>query len=381
MKRFAFSSRAIQLSVVALALGALAGCDTLNDYLAPDRVNYKNTGSAPPLAVPSDLKPVQTTQQFVAPPTNAGLGTLPPRATTQAGNATDGIPSAQDPLGMHIERDGDRRWLVVDGRTPEQLWPILKEFWQENGFSLKTDAPSTGIMATDWAENRANIPDDWFRRTIGRVIDFAYSSGTRDRFRTLVNRTSDGNTDISITHSAMEEMMVGPQGGTSSRWEERPRNPVLEAVFLSKLMQKFGLTDAQAKQLLTDARPSTAPAQVSDTSGGAATLQLAESFDRAWLRVGLALDRTNFTVDNRDREKGMYTVRYANSMEELKRDGLFGKLFYGGPSAAKPGKEYLINVRAQGNGGTQVAVVGANGQVDNSSDAQRLISLLHAQLN
>ena len=45
---------------------------------------------------------------------------------------------------MHIERDGDRRRLVVDGRTPEQL-AILKEFWQENGFSLKTDAPSTGI--------------------------------------------------------------------------------------------------------------------------------------------------------------------------------------------------------------------------------------------
>ena len=134
MKRFAFSSRAIQMSVMALALGALAGCDTLNDY-PPDRVNYKNTGSAPPLAVPSDLKPVPTTQQFVAPPSNAGLGTLPPRVTTQAGNATDGIPSAQDPLGMHIERDGDRRWLVVDGRTPEQLWPILKEFWQENGFA------------------------------------------------------------------------------------------------------------------------------------------------------------------------------------------------------------------------------------------------------
>ena len=35
---------------------------------------------------------------------------------------------------MHIERDGDRRWLVVDGRSPEQLWPQLQEFWQENGF-------------------------------------------------------------------------------------------------------------------------------------------------------------------------------------------------------------------------------------------------------
>ena len=89
---------------------------------------------------------------------------------------------------MHIERDGDRRWLVVDGRSPEQLWPQLQEFWQENGFALKTDAPATGIMVTDWAENRANIPDDWFRRTVGKVIDFAYSSGTRDSFRTLVSR-------------------------------------------------------------------------------------------------------------------------------------------------------------------------------------------------
>ncbi|CAN0621971.1 outer membrane protein assembly factor BamC [Burkholderia multivorans] len=380
MKRFAFSSRAMQISVMALALGTLAGCDTLNDYLAPDRVNYKNTGSAPPLAVPSDLTTVPMSQQYIAPPSNAGLGTLPQRAVTAAGNATDGVPSAQDPLGMHIERDGDRRWLVVDGRTPEQLWPQLKEFWQDSGFSLKTDAPATGIMITDWAENRANIPDDWFRRTVGRVIDFAYSSGTRDRFRTLVSRTANGDTDISITHSAMEEMMVGPQGGTSSRWEERPRNPVLEAVFLAKLMEKFGLTESQAKQLLTDARPATAQAQVADTNAGAATLQLAESFDRAWLRVGLALDRTNFTVDNRDREKGLYYVRFADSMEELKRDGLFGKLFYGGPTAAKPGKEFLVNVRAQGSG-TQVAVIDTNGQVDNSSEAKRIISLLHAQLN
>ena len=121
----------------------------------------------------------------MAPPANLALGGAPTRAVTAAGNATEGVPNAQDPLGMHIERDGDHRWLVVDGRTPEQLWPQLQEFWQENGFALKTDAPTTGIMTTDWAENRANIPDDWFRRTVGKVIDFAYSSGTRDSFRTL----------------------------------------------------------------------------------------------------------------------------------------------------------------------------------------------------
>jgi outer membrane protein assembly factor BamC len=234
-------------------------------------------------------------------------------------------------------------------------------------------------MVTDWAENRANIPDDWFRRTVGKVIDFAYSSGTRDSFRTLVSRGPSDTTDISVTHSAMEEVLTG-QDKTSSRWEERPRDPALEALFLTKLMQKFGLTEKQSKQLLTEARPATAPATL-DKSAGASTLDLQESFDRAWLRVGLALDRTNFTVDNRDREKGIYYVRYADSMQELKKEGLLGKLFYSGTSTKKPGQQFLVNVRPKGDAVTQVAVLDTNGQIDNSSDAQRLVTLLHAQLN
>lgn len=379
MKRSVFSLNAARMAALALALGSLAGCESLNDWFASDRVNYKDTPSAPALSVPKDLSAAQQDQRYVAPPTSLALGGAPQRAVTAAGNATEGTPNAQDPLGMHVERDGDRRWLVVDGRTPEQLWPQLQAFWQENGFTLTTDAPATGIMSTDWAENRANIPDDWFRRTIGRVIDFAYSSGTRDRFRTLVSRGPNGATDISITHSSMEEVLTG-QDKTSSRWVERPRDPALEASFLSKLMQKFGLTDAQSKQLLTDARTSTAPAQL-DKSAGAATLDLAESFDRAWLRVGLALDRTNFTVDNRDRTKGIYYVRYADSMEELKGEGLLGKLFYSGSKSRKPGQEFMVNVRSKGDALTQVAVVDANGQVDTSSEAQRIVSLLHAQLN
>lgn len=380
MKRSAFPLHATRLVALALAFGTLAGCDTLNDWFTSDRVNYKGAGSAPPLAVPSDLSNVQIDQRYVAPPVNVALGGAPQRAVTTAGNSTEGVPNPQDPLGMHIERDGDRRWLVVDGRTPDQLWPQLQEFWAESGFALKTDTPATGIMTTDWAENRANIPDDWFRRTIGKVVDFAYSSGTRDSFRTLVSRAPGDTTDISITHSAVEEMLTG-QDKTSSRWVERPRDPALEAEFLAKLMQKFGLTDAQSKQLLTNARSATAPVEIDTSAGGTTTLDLPESFDRAWLRVGLALDRTNFTVDNRDRMKGIYYVRYADSMQELKKDGLLGKLFFSGNGAQKPGQEFLVNVRSKGDALSQVAVLDANGQVDRSSEAERIVTLLHAQLN
>ncbi len=378
MKRSAFSIHAIRAAAVVLAISTLAGCDTLNDWFATDRVDYKATGSAPPLKVPSDLEAAKVQPQYTAPPVSAALGGAPARNATVAGNSSEGVPTAQDPLGMHVERDGDRRWLVVDGRAPDQLWPQLEEFWKANGFALKTDAPATGIMTTDWAENRANIPDDWFRRTIGHVIDFAYSSGTRDSFRTLVERGANGATDISITHSALEEMLTG-QDKSTSRWVERPRNPVLEAVFLSKLMEQFGLTEAQSKQLLADARPASAPAKI-DMNGRETTLDLSDRFDVAWLRVGLALDRTNFTVDNRDREKGVYYVRYADSTQELKGDGLFGKLFYSSKPKQQSGKEFLVNVHPNGTG-TQVSVVDASGQADTSPEAKNLISLLHAQLN
>lgn len=380
MKRSALFTRACRLSVLSLGIGTLvsiAGCDTLNDWLAPDRVNYKGAETAPALAVPSDLSTGDISQRYAAPPKLNTLGGAAPRALTPAGNATVGVPSPQDPFGMHVEKDGDRRWLVVDGRSPDQLWPQLQEFWEENGFTLKTDSPQTGIMATDWAENRANIPDDWFRKSVGKLIDFAYSSGTRDQFRTLVERGATNSTDISISHSAMEEMLTG-QDKTSSKWVERPRNPALEAEFLAKLMQKFGLTDAQSKQLLTDAVPAGASVSI-DSSGGTSTLDLAEPFDRAWLRVGLALDRTNFTVDNRDRAKGLYYVRYSDSMQELKKDGLLGRLF--GNGTPKPTRQFMVNVRPKADAVTQIAVIDQSGAVDNSTDAQRIVSLLHAQLN
>jgi len=391
MKRFAFfpalhnlisARNASRLVALALVSGALAGCDTLNDWFASDRVDYKNTQSAPPLAVPGDLSAAPTDQQYVAPAQNLALGGAPQRARIAAtGNATLGQPTAQDPYGMHVEHDGDRRWLVVDGRGPGDVWPVLQEFWEQNGFTLATDSAPNGIMTTAWAENRAKIPDDIIRRTIGKLIDFVYSSGTRDRFQTLVTRGPNGSVDISITHSGMEEVLTGRQKD-ASRWVETPRDPSLEAAFLSKLMQKFGLTEAQSKQLLADARPASAAAHVDQAADGGSTLVLRESVDHAWLRVGLALDRTNFTVDNQSRAQGLYYVRYADTMQELKGDGLFGKLFYKpGKHKEKKGPEYRVAVRSLDDGRTQVAVVDAQGQVDTSADARRILSALHAQLN
>jgi len=302
---------------------------------------------------------------------------VPTDAKTSAGNTTVGVPTAQDPLGMHIEHDSNSSWLVVDGRTPEQLWPQLKDFWQTNGFVLKTELPNTGIMETDWAENRAKIPNDWFRNSIGKLLDGVYSSGTQDKFRTLIENGPAGTTDIFITHHGMVEVNTG-HDNESSRWQDRPRDPKLEMAFMEKLMQKFGLTEDQTKQLVAQAR--TVDRLVSVPEDGAPTLDLKEPFDRAWLRVGLALDRSDFTVSQADKSHGVYYVNYIDSSKETKSDGLLSKVFGSSTKAPPVGKAYVVSVKAL-DSGTQVAVVDKSGQLDASADAKRLVSQLHAQLD
>jgi outer membrane protein assembly factor BamC len=357
-----------------LAVGSLAACDTLDKYFDNDRVDYKAANSAPSLAVPPGLSKPALDKQFIAPPKDAALGGVPDRLPTPSGNLTVGVPSQQDPLGMHIEHDAKQSWLVIDGRTPEQLWPQLKDFWAANGFVLTTDSPTTGVLETDWAENRAKIPNDWFRRTVGRLIDSVYSSGTRDRFRTLVERDANGATDIFISHRGMEEVETG-QNKETTRWADRPRDPNLEIAFTKRLMETFGLTEDQSQQLVAH---SVAVDRVVVAQDNA--LALKEPFDRAWLHVGVALDRSNYTVSNSDRAKGLYTVVYVDVAQESKPDGLLSKLFGSKSSRAKPGKQYLVSVTQQPQG-TQVAVLDQNGQPDASSDARRLVAQLHLQLD
>src|SRR4029079_17134224 len=92
---------------------------------------------------------------------------------------------------LRIERAGTQRWLVVD-EPPEKLWPVVKDFWQENGFLVKLELPEAGVMETDWAENRANIPQGGVRYLLGSFLDQIYSTSERDKFRTRLDPAPDG---------------------------------------------------------------------------------------------------------------------------------------------------------------------------------------------
>jgi outer membrane protein assembly factor BamC len=356
-------NRIAKLGLIGLTV-AVSACSVLEN----DKIDYKSAAKGSTLDVPPDLVQLSKDSRYVV---TGGVATASGYQSTQAQPTTSSTAAAT--LGdVRIERSGGQRWLVVS-RPADKLWDPVREFWQENGFNLATDQADLGIMETDWAENRAKIPQDIIRSTIGKVFDNLYSTGERDKFRTRLERNASGGTDIFVSHRGMQEVYTN-QSKDSTIWQPRATDPELEIEFMRRLMVKLGVPQEQAKTQTAAAAAAAAPAAARlSTQGNVPVLQIEDGFDRAWRRVGLSLDRTGFTVEDRDRSQGVYFVRYVAPTADKKEPGIFSKLF-GANTAIAPLK-YRIVVKSEGNA-TTVSVLNAAGAPDSSADAQRILQVI-----
>ena len=373
-----------RLAAAAAAL-AVAACGSLDDMLE-SKIDYKSQGKAnPQLEVPPDLTTPARDNRYIVPETGRSSATLSgyqaERKEQNRGN-TSVLPQVDN---MRVERVGAERWLVVSNETPEKIWPLLKDFWQENGFLVKTEVPEAGVLETDWAENRARVPAGFLRDTFGKFMDQVYSTAERDKFRTRLERTPDGKgSEVYISHRGMQEVFTSPRdvaGSTGQTiWTPREPDPGLEAEFLRRLMVRLGAQTEYAKSISAAPAPAQR-AEIRKGIDGAELLQVNEPFDRAWRRVGLALDRVGFTVEDRDRQKGLYFVRYADPESEMAvkdaERGFLAKLF-SSSSKVKP-EQYRVQVR-QSDETSQITVLNKEGAAESSRTTQRILSLLHAQL-
>jgi len=362
-------------AVVAAML--VAGCS--GSVSERRKIDYKSAGRLPPLEVPPDLVTPQKSERFNVP---AGDGATfsdysAERDAVRSGARDDSILPEQP--GMRVERDGNFRWLRVD-IEPDELWQPLREFWQETGFLIAVEVPEAGIMETDWAENRAKVPLRGFRKAMKSVFDSAYSYPERDKFRTRVERSAvPGYSEIYISHRAMYEVLTKEgRSQESTMWQVRPTDPELEAEMLYRLMARLGGSQEQIEQARI--APPPPPRAELSSSENFQFLELRDPFDRAWSRVGLALDRVGFTVEDRDREQGVYFVRYNDPDANTKKSGL-GRLAFWRDSEVVD-KQFHIRVigAADGSEVSEVRVQDAQGETLASSTASRILALLQDEL-
>jgi outer membrane protein assembly factor BamC len=355
---------------VGLSLLALSGCSQINQLTgAEESVDYKSTVAGEPLSIPPDLAQANRDTHFKAP---EGAATFSEYAqgqqARQKANASGVLPATQ---GIEVMRDGDIRWLVVD-QAPDSVYPKVVEFWGDQGFTIHDKDPQAGLIQTDWAENRAKIPEGWIHKALGSLIDQVFDSGERERFRTRVERVN-GKSEIYISHQQMVETPTVQDGGF--KWVYAKEDPGLNAAMLARLMVYLGTNVQQAQNQVAQAEKSPNEVKVAQAPDNKSVLTLNEPFDRAWRRVGIGIDSAGFTVDDRDRTAGDYFVRYldTDTGEKIEQSSFFGRLF-GTKNKAEP-TQYRIHVGQQGDGST-VSILDKNGQPDTSETAQRILTVL-----
>ena len=374
---------ALATVLTSALLLTLSGCGMISSVMEQDKVDYRGAKKAAKLDVPPDLTQLEKDNRYAIPEVRGTASASTYQQPRGAAPVAGAAPSAQaiGPIStdaMRVERAGNQRWLVVN-QTPEQLFPQIKQFWLDNGFAIAAESATTGTIETEWTENRAKIPQDMVRRTLGKVIDSLYGSGERDKYRTRLERTATG-TEIYISHRGAEEVLTGPNKEIPT-WTVRANDPGLEAQFLSKLVARLSGSEDAKPSAAAQAVVAGAVAQPQNAKLVGNAVEVSESFDRAWRRVGLALDRVGFTVEDRDRVQGVYFVRYVDPDITAKEGFLKKLLSFGSDDKSKEAQRYRIVVKtAAGASVSQVTVQSNDGKPETSPTGAKILKLLNDEL-
>jgi outer membrane protein assembly factor BamC len=351
----------------------LAGC-TFTTF-SGDTIDYRSqSNKIPTLEVPPDLTQLARDSRY-----QPQSGVISAAALQQGARPAVATEPTKTNVAlnvhenMRIDRAGETRWLVTS-LPPEKLYPLLRPFWTGLGFGIAIDDPKVGVMETDWAENRANVSTDFIRSSIGKFFDSAYSTSERDKYRTRVERTETGS-EVFIVHRGMIEVYTTEKRDQTA-WQPRPTDHQLEAEFLTRLMISLGSPEAAARTAVAAAKPAPSAPKVASVPSAVA-LELGEGFDRAWRQVGLALDRSGFTVEDRDRAAGLYFVRYVDPKSAGKDDPNFiTKLFSSDKDPSAALLRYRVVVKSSGATSTTVSVQNSQGAADGSDAAKLIIARL-----
>ena len=355
--------------VLALSvIGLLSSCSLFDS----NKVNYKAQVTKQPitLEVPPELSQLNRETRYLIPGDTVSANDLKLIAPIKNSIAPKQLGD------IRMEHAGAEHWLVVK-RSASSVWPVLKQFWLDNGFVLSSEDAKTGFIETDWLENKSNLPQDFISRTLNKYLSGASSSGIRDKFITRLE-SGDSEVEISIAQRSIEEVSINALvPGTT--WRSRPNDPEAENEYLRRLMMALGAPEAQAQELLTKTPSSAGKRAALQSSSTSTLIAYQESFDTAWRRVGVALDRSGFTVEDRDRKLGLYYVRFVDRTADGKEPGFFSRL-WGSSSTTEGPQRFRLKLEKVSDNTSSISVLNATGEADHSSAGQKIAQLLVDEL-
>lgn len=372
--------------ILALTLLAtsLAACATKKQTLP--KLDYQSQNKKiVHLEVPPDLTSPGQGERYQLPAATLANGAV--RASDlnkpRPSQSTDSAQVLTQVNSIHMHRDGTMRWLSISNKQAGELWPLLKAFWQEQGFTIDHEEPSIGLMQTGWAENRAKLPSDAIRGLFEKVgLGGIYSSGERDMFTIRLERDPQGGTDVFFSQKGMKEVYTS-KNGDSTAWQPRPNEPELEAAFLARFMQYLGADEQQVKQEVTQQQQQQNISTLAKLENN--QIKLTGSQQRNWRRISQALDRIGLNVlgENTSQHAFLVEIAPADGAAPVKKPGLFSRLFGRHKNQTDTPKQqprFIVLAEPLSPEGTRISLCNEDGTPYTNQDAQVWLQQLTQQL-
>ena len=333
----------------ALALlCASAGCAWINDdrgLIRNTSDDYLDARERRPLVIPDDMEtsPVRDTYEIprIAPKPLARH--FPKRAPRP-----DAIFADTSDDAVKIQRLAGRSWLVV-ADPPATAWPVVKQFFGDNGVAVAAESPTGGRVDGSWLA----VGDEEYRDVVRDVIkevrnDAGVSSG-RDRVRFLIEHgIRPGSSEVHIRHE--NDALATP----GEAWPAVSALPDIEEQLLHEFGGYYGAgVTTQSISMIALDIASREKAVVERDDQGYPLLRLNVDFERAWAVVGQALQRAPVSVKDLERSTGSFEVEIDPREIGGDRPGFFSRLIPGRGG----GRLQAFNVRVVSAGDSQVVQV------------------------
>ena len=366
------------LSALALIVSSTSGCGWLwgeNGYFRDRGSDYLEARQTAPMKVPADVQAKRLDPLLPVPAQVA--------SSTQTSGKFD-VPRPQamqvraDEREFSLQRSGDSRWIVAQ-RVPAEVWPLARQFFEDNGFRIASERPQVGEFTTTW-QRFDELSAGMARSLSSRVTDAAADAETRVRVRIEpgVQRNTSEVFVTSAVRNAGSSADVDFAAGSG--------NAGFEAALLDEMLVSMarGVEQGGSVSLLA-ARDFDAPSRVSlsEDGNGNPVLNLGADFDRAWSGVGRSLELGNVRVDDLNRSLGLYYINMAEGARvKEEKPGFFSRLFGSAPSKEEieaRAERYQVRLTPVGDS-VQVTVEKDLNTIAPADVSRRVLSLIQDNL-
>jgi outer membrane protein assembly factor BamC len=336
--RFTYTPLAILFAAGLTGCGAF---DTLDEVVPDNTKEYRKAETMPPLDVPPDLSTSRINDNIVADKNSSATYSEFEEASTNPLASKYNITPDVKPA---LSGDGAKRHLVVPGDRGV-TWQRIKDFWSQKGYEVTREDSRIGLMDTN-----------------GGVDDYAF------RIR-------------------MDRGEVNKQAKVYLAGRAETANPTKDEAMLRQLAEFLGVLHQQDQAALEAQVPSQLRQPAIKTiiineADGQQALLVDQEYADVWSRVGRVLDSKGFSVEDRDRSRGYYFVRYIDpfTQSQKEEEGILDKLkFWEDDVDVAPEEFYYIKLASDADQ-TRVFVLDAEEVRTSSPTAKRLLGLIHEQL-